>query len=444
MKRYYTKSVLLLSVLYCSSIVYSQQLNRVRDEIPADFAAATRAIGATYYSRLPAFNEWYRQLKGVEQQRTSSGHVLFAWPLRPSSDYDDVPNYYTITNYWDMNSASGETNIRDWQCGDRTYDGHNGVDIIPWPFYWKARENNYLVVTAAAPGIVLPVVNNQIDDHCDLTNHASNVVHILHADSSVSSYLHLKAFSNKVTEGDFVYEGQAIAVVASSGRTTNPHLHFMVQSKAGPFIEPFKNTTSPDCNTMNTDTWWQNQQPYWNPQLNRISTHWGRPSIGHCEEDESPKLKNNFSSGDSIFIYSWFRDMQDGDQYTIDILQPDGTNWYSSSGTNNSGHQSSAFMSKARQIPAGAQSGTWKVIIEYRSVIYRHYFTVNCIGNYTLSTQTGSYGRTASNTIESTAIAENGEQVRLQAGTEIVFKPGFHSKTGSTLKARIRDCNYVE
>ncbi len=217
-------------------------------------------------------------------------------------------------------------------------------------------------------------------------------------------------------------------------------------------IEPFKNS-SPDCNTSTTDSWWQSQKPYWEPQVNRIATHFSRPSLWGpddqasdfwCPQNEHPRLKNNFATSDSIYFYIYFHDLQQNDEWDITVKRPDGTDWYTTSGTHSGANTPYTYYYYSRKLPSNAASGAWTALVNYRNVSYRHYFTVNCESNYTLTTQTGSYARIASDYIESSAATSNGNEVRLQAANSITLKPGFNAVAGSVFKARIRDCNYAD
>jgi murein DD-endopeptidase MepM/ murein hydrolase activator NlpD len=52
-------------------------------------------------------------------------------------------------------------------------------------------------------------------------------------------YGHLKVGSEQVQVGDEVQPGQPLARMASTGCSTGPHLHFMVQDASGRFLDPF-------------------------------------------------------------------------------------------------------------------------------------------------------------------------------------------------------------
>ncbi|MCO6717057.1 M23 family metallopeptidase, partial [Streptomyces sp. CHB19.2] len=69
-----------------------------------------------------------------------------------------------------------------------------------------------------------------------------NFVRILHDDGTMSVYLHLQRGSIKVAEGQWVRTGQPLASSGNTGRSTGPHLHFVVQRNTGEAVEsiPFR------------------------------------------------------------------------------------------------------------------------------------------------------------------------------------------------------------
>ena len=66
--------------------------------------------------------------------------------------------------------------------------------------------------------------------------HGNQVV-IEHPDGTVTRYGHASQLI--VKEGDYVEQGQTIALVGSTGHSTGPHLHFEV-IKDGAYVDPLK------------------------------------------------------------------------------------------------------------------------------------------------------------------------------------------------------------
>ncbi|WP_181297169.1 M23 family metallopeptidase [Pseudomonas sp. Q2-TVG4-2] len=85
-------------------------------------------------------------------------------------------------------------------------------------------------IVAARAGTVLKVRNGQGGR---LPNPAGNYVRILHDDGTHSAYLHLKRGSVQVKAGQQVRAGTLLGQSGNTGRSTGPHLHFVVQKSYG-------------------------------------------------------------------------------------------------------------------------------------------------------------------------------------------------------------------
>jgi hypothetical protein len=83
---------------------------------------------------------------------------------------------------------------------------HQGVDIA-------GKKGSPIL--APAEGLVCKVIQQA---------HLGNLLEIDHGNGYVSSYGHLERFA--VREGDWVQEGQQIANLGNTGRSSGPHLHY--------------------------------------------------------------------------------------------------------------------------------------------------------------------------------------------------------------------------
>lgn len=94
-------------------------------------------------------------------------------------------------------------------------------------------------IVAARGGIV---VQTESDQRGRSPNPAGNHVRILHDDGTMGVYLHLQEGSVRVSEGQRVQAGALIARSGNTGRSTGPHLHFVVQRNIGLAVEsiPFQ------------------------------------------------------------------------------------------------------------------------------------------------------------------------------------------------------------
>jgi hypothetical protein len=93
-------------------------------------------------------------------------------------------------------------------------------------------------ILAPADGVVVKVVNNARDSlifpkgrFFSRAKHiAGNYIVIQHAEREYSTLAHLKKDSITVKVGDVVSKGQRIAKCGNTGNSTEPHLHFQLQT----------------------------------------------------------------------------------------------------------------------------------------------------------------------------------------------------------------------
>lgn len=85
-------------------------------------------------------------------------------------------------------------------------------------------------IVAARAGTVLQVRNGQ---QGRLPDPAGNYVRVEHADGTHAAYLHLQRGSVQVKPGQRVEAGSLLGKSGNTGRSTGPHLHFVVQQMQG-------------------------------------------------------------------------------------------------------------------------------------------------------------------------------------------------------------------
>jgi len=202
--------------------------------------------------------QYYSTHKSAFENRAAT-HVLLGWPMRVSSDYDFQYNYFNLQKYVDQ-LVSLNHNIQDYNCSGRIYNGHRGIDASYFPFWPRMKDNNDVMAVAAAAGIILPGRADIFFDRNCNPQAGSNNVTILHDDGSTANYRHLKKHTVTLKEDNKRAEqAESFRFVGSSGRSTNPHLHFEVHNANDEFVEPFFNFNQPTCNFLSSETRWQNQ-----------------------------------------------------------------------------------------------------------------------------------------------------------------------------------------
>lgn len=298
--------------------------------------------------------------------------VLFEWPLKKAANLTD-PGYYGISNYVDQNNTSA---LLDYNCGQRTYNGHKGTDIYTWPFGWYKMDNNQVEIIAAAPGVITYRNDGQFDRSCAMNGNQWNAVYVRHIDGSIAWYGHLK--KNSVTSkgvGDSVALGEYLGVLGSSGNSTGPHLHFEVYNNSSQLIDPWQGT----CNSLNPQSWWGPQKPYFEPKINALKTNARPPVFPTCPTQEILNTQSNFNPGDSIFFIPYYADQAAGLVTQFTLFYPNNTVWDSWSHSSPQ-YYGSSYWWWWNIIPANAPFGTYKFRAVFNGVTYETNFDVGLTG----------------------------------------------------------------
>lgn len=266
-----------------------------------------------------------RALETYQEPNLDGGHPLFIWPVAQASGHD-YNIIYSLTNYIDHNTAY-PNQVLDYNCGTRSYDtnngyNHKGFDIISWPFWWKQMDLNQAVNIAAADGQIINKNDGSFDRNCSFNTNTPNYIAVQHDDGSQSWYLHMKDGSlTSKNIGDTVTAGEFLGVIGSSGSSTVPHLHFEVFDSAGELIDPSEGA----CNSLNNDTWWVAQKPYYEPAINAVLTHTDFPNFETCPNTEITNESNQFAVGATVFYGVYLKDQRAATQINLKITRPDGS-----------------------------------------------------------------------------------------------------------------------
>jgi hypothetical protein len=148
--------------------------------------------------------------------------------------WKDLP----VSNYVDLDPSSGEL---DWNCGNITNNGHKGSDtrILSW--------NHQLVgipIVSVLDGVVIDTHDGEPDMNTTWEGQPANYVIVDHGQGRLCYYWHMKQWSVIVTTGQQVSAGEQLGMVASSGNSTTPHLHFETRD-SNSVVEPYTG----DCNS---------------------------------------------------------------------------------------------------------------------------------------------------------------------------------------------------
>ena len=179
----------------------------------------------------------------------------FTWPLEATENFS-ANDYWAISGFVDQNPSPNQ--ILDYNCGERTYDGHNGTDYFIWPHAWNMMDNEEVAIIAAAPGTIIDKYSLNYDRRCDWSGYEWNAVYIQHDDGSVAMYGHMKLGSlTSKNIGETVERGEFLGLVGSSGNSTGPHLHLEIRDENWEVVDPYQGP----CNEIG-ESHWEDQHDY--------------------------------------------------------------------------------------------------------------------------------------------------------------------------------------
>ena len=160
-----------------------------------------------------------------------------------------------VQNYVDHDPSS---TWRDYACGARSYDGHDGTDFrVPSMAAVRAG----VAVLAAADGVVAGVRDGMKDVSIRETGkeavkdrECGNGLVLRHADGWETQYCHLAQGSVAVRRGQTVRAGARLGSVGLSGLTEFPHLHLTVRHN-GKAVDPFAPSPVPGACASEQTLW---------------------------------------------------------------------------------------------------------------------------------------------------------------------------------------------
>jgi len=235
-----------------------------------------------------------------------------------------------VQQYPDHDPGPG---ARDYRCGNRVYDGHDGTDIrLPD----LAAQRRGVAVLAAAAGTVLAVRDGEADhlvetdaDRAALSGReCGNGVLIDHGGGWQTQYCHMAKGSIAVAAGQSVAAGDRLGNVGLSGNTQFPHLHLAVRrvdpAGAQP-IDPFAPDLEPGrCAPTQGATLWDRKTAkalaYRAVDVLNAGFADGPVTMDAIEQ----QALSAPSAGSAIVYYGRAIGIAAGDTITVRIVGPDG------------------------------------------------------------------------------------------------------------------------
>jgi len=320
--------------------------------------------------------------RGIIKEQKREEAVKFIHPLRQAAGFND-PGYYGIGNYVDTNLE--RSGVKDYNCGNRTYNGHYGTDFFTFPYPWEKMEKNAVEIISAADGIIIAKGNGHPDKNCEMCTDDSeescwlwNAVYVQNTDGTVSWYGHMKSGSLTAKPvGATVVQGEYLGVVGSSGSSSGPHLHFEVweNDKYETLIDPWAGP----CNPAKNETYWQNQEPYYVPMINKLATASGIPTVYSCYENgngEKSLNKDVFTLGETVYLPVYLRDHLPNKTVHLKLTKPSGQVLFDWTLNLPNQYYPSAWYYYEFNKDAINEAGTWKFWGEYEGKAAEHTFEV--------------------------------------------------------------------
>lgn len=364
-----------------------------------------------------------RSHRSYAKGRTSQ-QVTLEWPIAQAAGYD-YTSTWAISNYMDHDDTTGS--LEDWNCGIRTYDtasgyNHQGIDIYLWPFNWQQVDRDQTEVIAAADGQIVFKSDGGFDMNCEFNSDQWNAIYVEHSDGSMAWYGHMKNGSlTSKNVGDMVVTGEKLGVVASSGNSTGPHLHFELYDETSALIDPYLG----DCNPTTTSTWWADQKSYLNTGINAVLTHTEWPDFGSCPDLETTHESKDFQPEALVYFIGYFKDQISGTSALYEVFKPNGA-LYSTWTVDFTDDFYSSWWGNS--VAINSDEGSWKFRISYNGEIVDHTFNVAelSVGEEEVL-QLSAYPNPTFDTINlTTVVPMDGYVVRDVLGKTVIYKSGVN------------------
>lgn len=231
-----------------------------------------------------------------------------------------------IQNYVDHDSTP---QVRDYQCGGRSYDGHDGTDIrIPD----MTIQRQGIEVLAAAAGTVA-AIRDEVDDvsvraigrEAIKGKECGNGVVIDHDNGWKTQYCHLAKGSVRVSRNERVSPGHPIGLIGLSGDTEFPHLHLTVRH-LNQIVDPFAYRSDPAVCGSGHSIWvalTSEQLEYRPREILNVGFADRSPTMELVESGDVAKYPADQRS-EAMVAYVRAIGLREGDQQIVTVRGPDG------------------------------------------------------------------------------------------------------------------------
>ena len=283
-----------------------------------------------------------------------------------------------LVNHVDHDTTQGS--FKNYNCKPYTYDGHDGTDFVLKSF---RHMDSGVAVLAAADGVVTGVVDSLYDRNKEsiVARGFGNYITIQHIEGYVSYYAHIRTHSARVAVGQLVKRGDAIALVGSSGNSTDPHLHFEVWRRVDPFAGPCGDKAS----------LWLDQQDITEEHgvVDHDVTTW--PPILDTIRERPPHADAIDESATTITAWSLHTGVKKTDEFAINWYTPEGNQWFGYGSTAGITTNYFYWWSFIDYSNGTMPKGKWTVEVSMNGVVV-------CRDSFMVKTTTSVQSPTSSNT----------------------------------------------
>ncbi len=286
--------------------------------------------------------------------------LRFSWPVEGEPGKDVI-----LVNHVDHDTTFNA--IRNYNCTVYTYDGHDGTDFVLRSF---RQMDSGVAVLAAADGHVIAVVDTLYDRNkvSIIERGFGNYIAIKHAEGYFTYYAHIRNGSAKVRVGQRVERGDPIALVGSSGNSTDPHLHFEVWRRVDPFAGNCADRTSlwiEQHNISGEHTIVDHGITTWPPLLDTI-------------RERPPNTRLIDTSATTITAWSLHTGVTLGDVFSISWFTPQGARWFEFSSASPTTTNYFYWWSFIDHSPSEMPAGDWTAVVSRNGVeVYRDTFSLS-------------------------------------------------------------------
>ena len=252
----------------------------------------------------------------------AADEFLLSWPVAC-----EVGNTCFVQNFFDHDSSDG---ARDFACGLRTYNGHDGTDIR---LLDAQAQRDGVQVLAAAAGRVVRVRDGIADISIRITGKAAvagkecgNGLVIDHGSGWSTQYCHMQSGSLIVSSGQVVKAGDPLGKVGLSGETEVPHLHLTVR-KNDVAVDPFGDEQPPGACSGGHSLWSKRVLDSFHYVDREIMNFGFAATPVSMDSVENGMLRGQEAGTRSDVLVAYVRTigLRKGDEQVISVQYPDGT-----------------------------------------------------------------------------------------------------------------------